>query len=78
MLFSQTQPPHAADAVIRVSVNLVEVDALVTDSKGRHVADLKPEDFTILEDGNPQKITQFAYVNPAPSQIAPGAACANS
>ncbi len=62
--------PRTADAVIRVSVNLVEVDALVTDSKGRHVGDLKPEDFTILEDGKPQKITQFAYVNPAPEQVA--------
>jgi VWFA-related protein len=68
-LLSQTSAPpaHAADAVIRVSVNLVEVDAMVTDSKGNHVSDLKPEDFTILEDGKPQKITQFAYVNPEPS-----------
>ena len=69
----QAAPPRAADAVIRVSVNLVEVDAMVTDSKGNHVSDLRPEDFTILEDGKPQTITQFAYVNPGvaePSQIA--------
>ncbi|HEU5021137.1 MAG TPA: hypothetical protein VFT60_04580, partial [Bryobacteraceae bacterium] len=63
LLFSQNPAPRTGDAVIRVSVNLVEVDALVTDSKGRHVPDLKPEDFTILEDGKPQKITQFSFVN---------------
>jgi hypothetical protein len=44
LLFSQTTAPRTGDAVIRVSVDLVEVDALVTDSKGRHVPDLKPED----------------------------------
>jgi VWFA-related protein len=68
LLFSQSTPPRTGDAVIRVSVDLVEVDALVTDSKGRHVPDLKPEDFTILEDGKPQKIKQFSFVNPAPDR----------
>jgi VWFA-related protein len=67
LLFSQTTAPRTGDAVIHVSVSLVEVDALVTDSKGRHVPDLKPEDFTILEDGKPQKITRFSFVNPAPA-----------
>ncbi|HVV43569.1 MAG TPA: VWA domain-containing protein [Bryobacteraceae bacterium] len=67
LLFGQATAPRTGDAVIRVSVDLVEVDALVTDSKGRHVPDLKPEDFTILEDGKPQKITQFSFVNPLPA-----------
>ena len=49
------------DPVIRVSVDLVQVDAVVTDAQGRHVADLRPEDFTIFEDGKPQKITHFSY-----------------
>jgi hypothetical protein len=53
LLFSQSTAPRTGDAVIHVSVDLVEVDALVTDSKGRHAPDLKPEDFTILEDGKP-------------------------
>jgi VWFA-related protein len=52
----------AQDPVIRVSVDLVQVDAMVTDSQGRRVADLKAEDFEILEDGKPQKITHFAFV----------------
>jgi hypothetical protein len=50
------------DPVIRVTVDLVQVDAVVTDSQGRHVAGMKPEDFQILEDGKPQKITHFSYV----------------
>jgi VWFA-related protein len=50
------------DPVIRVTVDLVQVDAVVTDSQGRHVTGLKREDFEILEDDKPQKITHFSYV----------------
>ena len=49
--------------VIRVTVGLVQVDAVVTDSKGKHVADLKPEDFEVTQDGKPQKITHFTFVS---------------
>ena len=48
---------------IRVTVDLVQVDAVVTDSTGRHVADLNPQDFQVFEDGRPQKITYFSYVS---------------
>jgi len=51
--------------VIRITVNLVQVDAVVTDSKGRQVTNLKPEDFEILEDGRPQTITNFSYISVA-------------
>ena len=61
--------------IIRVTVNLVQVDAVVTDSKGRQVTDLKPEDFEIVEDGRPQKITNFSYIRLASrSQPAPAPA----
>ncbi len=49
-------------AVIHVDVNLVQVDAVVTDSKNKHVGTLKAEDFVILQDGKPQKITNFSYI----------------
>lgn len=49
--------------VIRVTVGLVQVDAVVTDSKGKHVVDLKPEDFEVTQDGKPQKITHFTFVS---------------
>jgi VWFA-related protein len=54
--------PSAQGPVLRITVNLVQVDAVVTDSKGRQVTDLKADDFEILEDGRPQKITAFSYV----------------
>jgi VWFA-related protein len=60
---------QSAGPVIRVTVDLVQVDAVVTDSQGRHVTGLKPEDFEILEDGKPQKITHFSYV---PGTAMPG------
>jgi VWFA-related protein len=46
--------------VVRISTNLVQVDVVVTKG-GKHVADLKPEDFEILEDGRRQQITNFAF-----------------
>jgi VWFA-related protein len=48
--------------VFRVTTDLVRLDAVVTDSHGRHVPDLKPEGFVILEDGKVQKITHFSFV----------------
>src|ERR1051326_3730512 len=55
----------APDPVIKVSVDLVQMDAIVTDSQGHHVAGLKPEDFRILEDGKPQQITTSSYSSQA-------------
>ena len=56
------QEPAPADPVIRVSVDLVQLDAVVKDSSGRHVRDLRAEEFEILEDGKPQKISHFSFV----------------
>ena len=57
--------PQAQDTgpAIRVTVDLVQVDAVVTDAQGHHVAGLKPEDFQVLEDGKPQKITHLSFVD---------------
>ncbi|HEY4363743.1 MAG TPA: VWA domain-containing protein [Bryobacteraceae bacterium] len=55
-----------ADAVIRVNVDLRQVDLIVTDSKGHHVSDLQPTDFQLLEDGKPQSITNFSWVEVTP------------
>jgi VWFA-related protein len=45
-----------------VDVTLVEVDAVITDSEGRVVRDLRREDFEILENGKPQTIDRMAFV----------------
>ena len=58
------QTSNASDQdVIRITTNLVQVDVVVT-RDGKQVADLKPEDFEILEDGRPQTITNFSYIAP--------------
>src|SRR5260370_2598500 len=61
-LTPQRTGQQSAGPVIRVTVDLVQLDAVATDSQGHHVTDLKPEDFQILEDGKPQVITHFSYV----------------
>lgn len=43
----------------RIEVNVVEVDAIVTDRAGNPVHGLTPEDFEILEGRKRQKITNF-------------------
>jgi VWFA-related protein len=51
---------RAQEPYFRVSANLVQVDAVVTDSKGNHIRNLEAADFQIFEDGKPQKITYFS------------------
>ena len=51
---------HAQDDdVVRVKSNLVNIDVIVKDKKGKYVSDLKAEDFVITENGQPQKIEFF-------------------
>ena len=63
----QTQQP---ETVIRINVNVVQMDAVVTDAKGNHITNLSADDFQILQDGKPQRITNFSYIDTAPSAAA--------
>ena len=58
------QRPERPDPgpVFRLSVSLVQVDAVVTDRKGRHVTTLGPADFQVFQDGKPQPVTAVAYM----------------
>jgi VWFA-related protein len=47
------------DDVIRITANLVNVDVMVKDRKGRPITDLKAEDFIVSENGVRQKIEFF-------------------
>src|SRR6267143_5831176 len=53
------QTKSADDDVIKVTSNLVSLDVIVKDKKGKAITDLKPEDFTVFENGLPQKIQFF-------------------
>src|ERR1035438_8229482 len=72
---------HGQDApppIIRVSVDRIEIGAVVTDAKGRHVTDLGMGDFAILDGGKPQGVTSCEYIRlgnaaaPAPAPAAAG------
>jgi len=52
------------DYHLRVSVDLVQVDATVIDSEGHPVSDLKSGDFRVLLDGRPQPIRFCNFMQP--------------
>ena len=54
--------PSPPEDIVRISVNLVQVDATVADKKGREITDLSAADFTVVANGQPQRITNFSYV----------------
>src|SRR5918996_4607364 len=56
-------PPDAPSVTFRVEVNYVEVDVRVVDDRGNIVTGLAAEDFEVLEDGRPQKVAAFSFVN---------------
>jgi VWFA-related protein len=66
---SDTTPDPADTKIFRVDVNLVQVDAVVTDKEGLPVTDLTADDFIILQDGKPQEITNFSLVRLQPSVL---------
>ena len=57
--------PHAQSqqSTFQAEVNLVEVDAIVTDEQGNSVVGLTVDDFELFDDGQPQKIAAFSYVD---------------
>jgi hypothetical protein len=74
---SAPQPPHrlirakrrhrrpqvapGGKGTIRSTVSLVEIDVQVTDRDGKPIKGLKQEQFTVTEDGKPQKVSTFEY-----------------
>jgi VWFA-related protein len=54
--------PETPRLVENIDVRIINVDVIVTDKRGNFVPDLKPEDFTILENGVPKPITNFYEV----------------
>ena len=62
----QNQKPSDDDDVVRITTNLVQVDAVVT-KDGKVVPNLTAEDFEIYEDGKKQTITSFAFISNVPT-----------
>jgi VWFA-related protein len=59
ILSAQQSPADVPTITIRTSTRLVVVDVVVTDKKGQPVTGLKPEDFTLEENGKKQKVSVF-------------------
>jgi Ca-activated chloride channel family protein len=66
-LFAQEQAPATTEP-IRIAVDRVNVDVIVTDAKGNFVENLRRQDFQILDNNSPQPITDFVSVD-APGQV---------
>lgn len=63
----------AQQTVVPVQAEVVQLDAVVTDADGRPVRGLRLEDFQLLEDGKPQRLTHFAAAGgEVPSAPSPG------
>ncbi|MBC8030489.1 MAG: VWA domain-containing protein [Pyrinomonadaceae bacterium] len=66
----QTPPdkrqPEKGDDVIKVTTNLVQVDAVVTDKEGRPVTNLTAADFELVENAQLRAITEFSYISLRP------------
>jgi VWFA-related protein len=56
-----TKPVPGGKATIRSTVSLVEIDVQVTNRDGKPVKGLTQEQFSVTEDGKPQKISTFEY-----------------
>ena len=56
---AQKKPGEDEVEVLRVESNLVNIDVMVKDKKGKYVTDLRAEDFTIFENGVQQKLQFF-------------------
>ena len=54
--------PGAQDDVVRVNTELVQTDVMVFDKDGKFVSGLKPEEFELLIEGQPQPIIFFESV----------------
>lgn len=63
MVSAQSAPAQQSDPQafkFRTGVELINVNATVTDQSGRFVSGLTKDDFRVLDDGEPQPVTHFS------------------
>ena len=70
LLLGDETATEAQDSSLHVVVNLVQLNVAVTDKNGNYITGLRPQDFSIVEDGIAEKVATFAEGNePARSLI---------
>lgn len=62
-LRAQEQAPSQQPPVFRTGVNLIELDVSVLDRDRRPIRGLTAQDFSVIEDGKPQRIVTVSSVN---------------
>ncbi len=55
--------PTDQDPVVKISTTLIQIDVTVTDKNGKPIADLRPEEIEIYENGKKQQITNFTFIS---------------
>jgi VWFA-related protein len=64
-LRAQVEEPPKPEVLPSQQVEVVRIEVVVAEKRGRSRADLKREDFAVFEDGKPQPIVQFhAFTRP--------------
>jgi len=66
-VYTQTPQPTSTPLedkdIVKISTTLIQIDATVTDSRGRIITDLKADEFEIYENGKKQEITNFSFIS---------------
>lgn len=65
-----TPTPSDTD-VVKISTNLIRIDITVSDAKGKPVADLRPDEIEVYENGEKRRITGLTYVSSFAKPAAP-------
>src|SRR5215831_17079715 len=68
----QADPSQSASSnTLRIDVELITVEVIALDKKGKPIQTLKKEDFRLMEDGKQQQIITFDAVNDSGAQPVP-------
>src|ERR1700756_1428279 len=67
----QQAPVYQSQETLKANTRLVIVDVVATDSHGQPVTGLTLDDFTVLEEGKPPRISHFNFQHPGEMQAVP-------
>jgi VWFA-related protein len=70
LLLASAQAPAPPQLVEKIVVNVVNVDVAVMDRRGHLVRGLQRQDFEIVEDDQPQDVSNFSVVDDAAPSVA--------